>query len=197
MCFQATSIDKYGNGALATPFCFQWNGDYTVHGGRFISSNGSSYPVDHRNDTGSMIVPRTVSFLTGSTWDVTGGVGFGGAGNGAPLHVVFSKRNVAISQSSRYVSLPRTTFLRHISSSSAAARRHRVHCCSPVTSSSPVAHRRYSGATMTFGRKDRMPLDVRVDDVTGDDATDFTVGGILCNMDVIYPSVSDKPYYFG
>ena len=66
LCFQATSIDKYGNGALATPFCFQWNCDYTVHGGRFISSNGSSYPVT-TDDTGSMIVPRTVSFLTGST----------------------------------------------------------------------------------------------------------------------------------
>ena len=64
-----------------------------------------------------------------------------------------------------------------------------------MTSSSPVAHR-YSGQPHDLGRKDRI-LDVRVDDVTGDDATDFTVGGILCNMDVIYPSVSDKPYYFG
>lgn len=198
LCFQATSIDKYGNGALATPFCFQWNCDYTVHGGRFISSNGSSYPVDHRNDTGSMIVPRTVSFLTGSTWDVTGGVGFGGAGNGAPLHVVFSNATFKISQSSRYVSLPRTTFYDTsfiISSSAEASRALLFTGDIVITGSTPAVIP--AGRTMTFGRKDRMPLDVRVDDVTGDDATDFTVGGILCNMDVIYPSVSDKPYYFG
>ena len=185
LCFQAASIDKYGNGNLATPFCFEWNCGFNMHGGQFISSNGSTHPVDYRNDTGSMHVSRTVSFLAGTTWDVTGGTGFGGAGNGAPLRVVFSNATLKVSQNNQYVSLPKvtlydTTF--SLAGSTASARSLLFTGDIVVAGTEPTVIP--SGRTLVFGRRDRALLNVKVDDVTGDGAADFTVAGMLCNMDV-------------
>jgi len=181
--FQATSIDKYGNGDLATPFCFEWNCDFNMHGGRFISSNGSTHPNDYRNDTGSMRVPRTVRFLTGSTWDVISGTGFGGAGNGAPINVIFSNATVKVSQNSQYVNLPKATFYDtafSLAGNTAPGRALLFTGDIVVTGTKPTTIP--SGRTLVLGRRDRVPLTVRVDDVTGDDDIDFTVAGILCNM---------------
>lgn len=99
-CFQAKSIDKFGMGDFSVNYGFQWNCDFTMHGGRFLSGYNSNYTTDNRNPAGSMICNRTVAFLSNTTWcAMSSGYGFGGAGNAGQnvnscIHVVFSNATI-------------------------------------------------------------------------------------------------------
>lgn len=179
-CFQATSIDKYGAGDMNVNYGFQWNCDFTQHGGRFVTHYGSTHMGDYRNDTGSMIVSRTVSFLN-STFDVASGTAFGGAGHGAKLSVVFSNTLFKISQANQYVSLPKlwmgdTTF----SFGSKDVEGCALLFTGDLTLGGTTPMALPGNRLLTFGSRSG-PINITVPDLSGDDADDFIVNARICN----------------
>lgn len=193
LCFQPLSIDKYGDGDFDVNYGFEWNCDFTVHGGRFLSGYSSTHTTDNRNPAGSMIVNRTVTFLSNTTWYATSsGYGFGGAGNAGQdngrgnVHVVFSNATVDASGNlNHYVNFPKTTFW----NATAAFGTTDYDTCSLLFSGDlaigGTRSTTFASRSMTFGKKTLAPITIDVADATGDDASDFIVSGRIGNTTVV------------
>ncbi len=193
LCFQPVSIDKYGAGDFDVNYGFEWNCDFTVHGGRFVSGYNSTHTTDNRNPAGSMIVNRTVTFLSNTTWYASSsGYGFGGAGNvgredgRGNVHVVFSNATVdASGTQNRYVNFPKTTFW---NATPAFGSKDDDSCSLLFSGDLAIGGTQpttFASRSMTFGKKSLTPITIDVADATGDDAADFIVSGRVGNTTVV------------
>ena len=199
-CFQAKSIDKFGAGDFSVNYGFQWNCDFTMHGGRFLSGYNSNYTTDNRNPAGSMICNRTVAFLSNTTWRaMNSGYGFGGAGNAGQnvnscIHVVFSNATIDTSGNvGRYVNFPNLSLF----DAALKAGKMDVDAWSLIFSGDLAIDGTYpmtfDNRSLTFGRKQGQPITINVSDITGDAKADFIVRGRVGNTEVNAPPQA----YFG
>ena len=182
VCFQPTSIEKWGAGTLTTGCNFEWKCDYNVHQGEFRATIGSTHPYDERNELGSMALARTIRFMDGATYATTK-QGFGGFGNGANLKVCFSNATFKVDQDSTFVSIPNAVFYNPTFSFLSKD----ADVCSvgftgdaEFAGTSPITLP--SNRRLVFGHRNGTPTTVTVRDVTGNQNDDLIVSSMLGNF---------------
>lgn len=182
VCFQPTSIDKWGAGTLTTGCNFEWKCDYNVHQGEIQATVGAKHPYDERNELGSMALARTIRFMNGTTYATTKR-GFGGLGNGANVLICFSNATFKVDQNYTFVSMPKTVFYNPtFSFSSIDDDACSVCFTGDAEFAGTSAIKLPSNRRVIFGHRNGTPTTVTVRDVTGNQDDDLIVSSPLGNL---------------